>query len=118
MVLTDKGNSPVRILLVDDYEPYRQKIRSMLETRPELQVIGEALDGLEAVQKAEELNPDLILLDISLPHAQWNRSSLSNIAYRPRIENTVRIFEHRRRRGKGSFEQRSARIRAQGRCRK
>jgi DNA-binding NarL/FixJ family response regulator len=67
MVLTDIGNSPVRILLVDDYEPWRQQIRSMLETRPELQIIGEALDGLEAVQKAEELNPDLILLDISLP---------------------------------------------------
>jgi DNA-binding NarL/FixJ family response regulator len=40
MVLADMGNSPVRILLVDDYEPYRQKIRSILEMRPELQVIG------------------------------------------------------------------------------
>jgi two-component system nitrate/nitrite response regulator NarL len=67
MVLADMGNSPVRILLVDDYEPYRQKIRSILEMRPELQVIGEALDGLEAVRKAEELHPDLILLDVSLP---------------------------------------------------
>jgi two-component system nitrate/nitrite response regulator NarL len=67
MALTGIGDSPVRILLVDDYEPWRQQVRSMLETRPEWQVIGEALDGLEAVQKAEELNPDLILLDISLP---------------------------------------------------
>ncbi len=39
----------------------------MLGRRPELQVIGEAVDGLEAVQKAEELKPDLILLDIGLP---------------------------------------------------
>jgi DNA-binding NarL/FixJ family response regulator len=39
----------------------------MLQERPELQVIGEASDGLEAVQKAEELKPDLILLDIGLP---------------------------------------------------
>ena len=39
----------------------------MLKTRPELQVVGEASDGLEAVQKAEELEPDLILLDIGLP---------------------------------------------------
>jgi DNA-binding NarL/FixJ family response regulator len=39
----------------------------MLETRPDLQVVGEASDGLEAVQKTEELQPDLIVLDIGLP---------------------------------------------------
>ena len=55
------------ILVVDDYQPWRQKICSMLQTRPELRVIAEAEDGLEAVQKAEELRPDLILLDIGMP---------------------------------------------------
>jgi two-component system, NarL family, response regulator NreC len=55
------------ILVVDDYQPWRQKICSMLQTRPELRVIAEAEDGLEAVQKARELKPDLILLDINLP---------------------------------------------------
>src|SRR5271169_6297452 len=56
----------VRVLVVDDYEPFRQFVCLTLQKRPELQVIGEASDGLEAVQKAEELQPDLILLDIGL----------------------------------------------------
>jgi DNA-binding NarL/FixJ family response regulator len=61
------GTSVVRLLVVDDYEPFRRFVSSMLERRPELQVIGEASDGLEAVQKAEALQPDLILLDVGLP---------------------------------------------------
>jgi len=59
--------SPIRILVVDDFEPFRRFVRSTLQARSELQVVGEASDGLEAVQKAEELQPDLILLDIGLP---------------------------------------------------
>ena len=59
--------STVRVLVVDDYEPFRRFVCSMLEQKAELRVIGEASDGLEAVQKAEELQPDLILLDIALP---------------------------------------------------
>jgi len=57
----------VRLLVVDDYEPIRRFVCSTLGKRPELQVIGEASDGLEAVQKAEALQPDLIVLDIGLP---------------------------------------------------
>jgi DNA-binding NarL/FixJ family response regulator len=53
--------------VVDDYEPFRRFVCSTLERRPELQVIGESSDGLEAVQKAEESQPDLIVLDIGLP---------------------------------------------------
>src|SRR5437588_914155 len=56
-----------RILLVEDFEPVRQFIRLALQSRAEFEVAGEALDGLEAVQKAKELQPDLILLDIGLP---------------------------------------------------
>ena len=55
------------VLVVDDYEPFRRFICSTLRNRTELQVICEASDGLEAVKKAEELQPDLILLDIGLP---------------------------------------------------
>ena len=57
----------VRILVVDDHEPFRRFACATLEPRPELRVIGEAADGMQAVQKAEELQPDLILLDIGLP---------------------------------------------------
>jgi DNA-binding NarL/FixJ family response regulator len=57
----------VRILLVEDFEPFRQFIRSQLQPRLDLEVIAEASDGLEAVHVAEQLQPDLILLDIGLP---------------------------------------------------
>ena len=59
--------SSIRILVVDDYKDWRNQVRLLLQTRPELQVVCEASDGLVAVQKAEELQPDLILLDIGLP---------------------------------------------------
>ena len=59
--------SLIRILVVDDYEPWRQKICSILQTRPELCVVAQVGDGVAAVQAAEELKPDLILLDIGLP---------------------------------------------------
>jgi DNA-binding NarL/FixJ family response regulator len=59
--------STVRILVVDDYEPFRQFVRSMLGKRQDLQIVGEASDGLQAVLKAEELKPDLMVLDIGLP---------------------------------------------------
>jgi len=52
---------------VDDFEPWRQMVCSILSKNPTLQVIGEASDGLEAVHKAEELRPDMIVLDLGLP---------------------------------------------------
>jgi DNA-binding NarL/FixJ family response regulator len=58
---------PVRVLVIEDYEPWRRYFSTVLQKQPELQVIGEVSDGLEAVQQAEELQPDLILLDIGLP---------------------------------------------------
>ena len=61
------ATSSIRVLVVDDFEPFRRVVCSALEQMPDLQVIGQASDGLEAVQKAQELKPDLILLDIGLP---------------------------------------------------
>jgi DNA-binding NarL/FixJ family response regulator len=57
----------IRILLTDDYAGWRSQIPMLLRARPDWQVIAEAADGLEAVQKAQELRPDIILLDIALP---------------------------------------------------
>jgi DNA-binding NarL/FixJ family response regulator len=59
--------SKVRVLLVEDFDPFRQFVCFTLGKKPELQIVGEASDGLEAVHKAEKLQPDLILLDIGLP---------------------------------------------------
>jgi DNA-binding NarL/FixJ family response regulator len=59
--------STIRILVADDHEGWRRQVLSLLQARPEWQVIAKAADGPETVQKAEELKPDLILLDIGLP---------------------------------------------------
>ena len=60
-------SSVVRVLVVEDFVLFRRFISSTLGKRQDLQVICEVADGLEAVQKVEELKPDLILLDIGLP---------------------------------------------------
>jgi CheY-like chemotaxis protein len=59
--------SVVRVLVVDDFAGFRDAICSMLRNRPDMLVVGEASDGLEAVRKAEDLQPDLIVLDLSMP---------------------------------------------------
>ena len=56
----------IRVMVVEDFQPFRRFICSELERRPGLQIVYEASDGLEAVRKAEELRPDLILLDIGI----------------------------------------------------
>jgi DNA-binding NarL/FixJ family response regulator len=62
-----KPNSIVRIIVAEDFAAFRRLMGSILQERQNLQVICEVSSGFEAVQKAEELKPDLILLDIGLP---------------------------------------------------
>jgi DNA-binding NarL/FixJ family response regulator len=64
---TNGAGAQVRILVVDDHEPFRRFVSSTLSEQTNLKVIGEVQDGLEAVHQAEALQPDLILLDIGLP---------------------------------------------------
>jgi DNA-binding NarL/FixJ family response regulator len=67
MFLASQTMPSRRILLIEDYEPFRRLLCQELRQRSEFQVVGEASDGLQGVQQAESLQPDLILLDISLP---------------------------------------------------
>jgi DNA-binding NarL/FixJ family response regulator len=60
--------SSIRILVADDFEDWRRQVHLLLQARPAWQIIAEASDGSEAVQKAENLKPDLILLDMGLPN--------------------------------------------------
>jgi DNA-binding NarL/FixJ family response regulator len=65
------GSSPAvpwRILLVDDDEWTRQMLRDILESYPDIKVVGEASDGREAVMMATMHRPDLVIMDIALPH--------------------------------------------------
>ena len=57
----------VRILVVDDFAPWREHVRSILQRQPQYKVVGEAADGFEGVEKSEILQPELILLDVGLP---------------------------------------------------
>ena len=56
-----------RILLVDDHTLFRQGLKTLLDAEYDMQVVGEARDGEEAMQRAAELKPDLILMDIGMP---------------------------------------------------
>ncbi|HEX5158448.1 MAG TPA: response regulator transcription factor [Ktedonobacterales bacterium] len=59
--------APIRVLLVDDHPIFRAGLRALLESQPDVRVIGEAGNGAEAIARAIELRPDIILLDISMP---------------------------------------------------
>ena len=57
----------MRILIVDDHEAVRKGVRAILRSSADLEVCGEAINGEDAVAKAQELKPDLIILDITMP---------------------------------------------------
>lgn len=59
--------SRARILLADDHELFRKGLAGLLDTQPDLQVVGEAEDGLEALSLARDLRPDLIVMDVHMP---------------------------------------------------
>lgn len=57
----------VRVLIADDHNVVRQGLQTFLSLDPEIEVVGTAVNGLEAVKKAEELNPDVVILDLLMP---------------------------------------------------
>lgn len=77
----------ISVLLVEDFIPFRTVTRSLLDEQPNFHVVGEVADGLEAVEKARQLRPDLILLDISLPrlHGFEVARRISNLVPSSRI---------------------------------
>jgi two-component system, NarL family, nitrate/nitrite response regulator NarL len=60
---------PIRVLLADDHILFRKGIASLIATRQDMQVVGEARDGLEAIEQARETQPDIVLMDIHMPRA-------------------------------------------------
>jgi|SRR3954468_9246808 DNA-binding NarL/FixJ family response regulator len=77
----------VEILVVEDFEPFRRCVMSIVQEHPGLQVIGEVSDGVQAVQKVDELHPDLVLLDIGLPNLNGIEAArrIRNVAAQSRI---------------------------------
>ena len=67
MTETVASGARIRILLVDDHAVLRAGLRALLNAEPDMEVVGEAANGREAVQQAEQLRPDVIVMDLSMP---------------------------------------------------
>jgi DNA-binding NarL/FixJ family response regulator len=74
-----------RILIADDHEVVRRGIRALLESHAGWEVSGEAVDGREAVERARELKPDLVLLDIGMPNLNGIEAARQILAHSPEI---------------------------------
>ncbi|HKX24744.1 MAG TPA: response regulator transcription factor, partial [Actinomycetota bacterium] len=61
------GNENLRVLIADDHALFRRGLELVLQNEPDMEVIGEALDGQEAVDRAMELMPDVVLMDVRMP---------------------------------------------------
>ena len=74
---------PIRVLIVDDHGVVREGLRAYLELEPDIQVVGEARDGHEGVQRAEELQPDVVLMDLMMPHMDGIEATAAIKLHRP-----------------------------------
>ena len=83
----------VRILIADDHELVRQGLRALLAARPAWEVCGEAADGVEAIEKAAQLQPDIVLLDVSMPRLNGLQAALAIRRESP-ASNIVIVSQH------------------------
>ena len=65
--IDSSGKTPIRVLVVDDHAIIRKGIKAVLELVPDMDLIGEAENGLEAIRQDERLHPDVILMDLVMP---------------------------------------------------
>ena len=101
-------SAPITILLVDDFKPIRQGLRAVLDTEPDLRIVGEAGDGRLALELSLRLKPDLVLLDVVMPELDGIRALpllrrhcpqarlliLSNFGDEVRVREAIRAGAH------------------------
>ena len=77
--MTDKagtGSEKLRVLVCDDHALFRRGLKMVLDEEPDLELVGEASDGIEVVDRAQELMPDVILMDVRMPKRSGDRKSV------------------------------------------
>ncbi len=84
----ENPNPKIRILIAENYRIFREALRALLSREPNLEVAGEASDGLEAVRSVAKLQPDMVILDLSMPRA----SGMDAMAQITNISKTIRII--------------------------
>jgi len=77
--------APIRVLIVDDHEIVRKGIRALLATKRDIQVVGEAGDGEQAVVQAQALHPDVVLMDLVMPHLDGIQATCQITALQPGV---------------------------------
>src|SRR5262249_23303142 len=102
--MTRDSADPLRILIVDDHAALRSALRDMLQQRPQLSVVGDASNGLEAIAHAYMLRPDVILMDVAMPDMDGVEATVRLRAELPEIQilgfsmqsrsETVHAIEH------------------------
>ncbi len=73
----------IRVLIVDDHQIVRKGLRALFETEPDLKVVGEAADGVDAVEQAVKLQPDVILMDLVMPRMDGVEATRQIMSQRP-----------------------------------
>ena len=78
-------NPTIRILLVDDHTLFRSGLKALLQRQPDFDIVGEAADGLEGVKLAEQLKPDVVLLDIDMPQMNGREALAQILVTQPQL---------------------------------
>ena len=73
----------IRLLVADDDALVRGGLRTLLQTEPDIEVVGEAADGVEAVRRARELDPDVVLMDVRMPRMDGIEATRAIVAHSP-----------------------------------
>ena len=84
--MTGNVSAPIRIMLVDDHALFRKGIASLLAAEPGFEVVGEAGDGVQALEQVQELMPDVILMDVNMPRASGPEATRRIMAILPYVK--------------------------------
>jgi DNA-binding NarL/FixJ family response regulator len=88
------GMSVIHVLVVDDFTPWHRFVSHLFDSESDLQITSVAIDGLDAVQKAKQFRPDLVLMDLSLPGTNGIDATHQILTHSPRSKVLV-VTEHR-----------------------